>query len=373
MRLSYAPLRRLLIALLLSAGLGFAADTAPVDLQTETTTAPLVDTPAEASAATAPLAPAPTPAVPGRSIEGLKLKAGQAIVLGLVEGVTEFLPISSTGHLIIANEMLGLEDDTPLVDTQGQALWFKKPSAKHPEGERLTVKLAADTYTVIIQAGAIAAVLFLYRKSIFAILKGLSGKDADGLILLRNLVLATIPVVVIGLIATKINLEDKLFSIQAVIVAQISGAVLMIFAERWRKQRSTLRSSQKDATDLAPVEATSIGFMQCLALWPGTSRSMVTIVGGYFTGLRPDKAAEFSFLVGLPVLGGAALLKGLKSGPAMIEVFGWDSVLLGILVAAISAAVAVKFLVSFLSRHGLLAFAIYRLLLAGALGAYFFL
>jgi undecaprenyl-diphosphatase len=372
MRPSYAPLRHLLLALFLAAGLSFAADNAAVDLKTEPAT-PQVDTPAEASAATTPFTPAPTPVVTGRSAEGLRLKAGQAIVLGLVEGITEFLPISSTGHLIIANEMLGLEDDTPLVDAKGQALWFKKPSDKHPEGERLTVKLAADTYTVIIQVGAIAAVLLLYRKSILAILKGLTGKDPEGLTLLRNLVLATIPVVVIGLIATKINLEDKLFSVQAVIVAQISGAVLMIFAERWRKQRSTLRSSQKDATDLAPVEATSIGFMQCLALWPGTSRSMVTIVGGYFTGLRPDKAAEFSFLVGLPVLGGAALLKGLKSGAAMIQVFGWDSVLLGIIVAAISAAVAVKFLVSFLSKHGLFAFAIYRFILAAALGAYFFL
>jgi undecaprenyl-diphosphatase len=94
------------------------------------------------------------------------------------------------------------------------------------------------------------------------------------------------------------------------------------------------------------------------------SRSMVTIVGGYLAGLNPARAAEFSFLVGLPTLAGAALLKGWQSGPAMIEVFGWNHVLLGIVVAAVSAAVAVKFLVHFLTRHGLALFAYYRLVMA---------
>jgi len=104
-------------------------------------------------------------------------------------------------------------------------------------------------------------------------------------------------------------------------------------------------------------------------MWPGTSRSMVTIVGGYLAGLSPVKAAEFSFLVGLPTLAGAAVYKSFKSGPAMIEVFGWSPVLLGGVVAAVSAALAVKFLVSFLSRAGLSLFAYYRLILAAVLAA----
>jgi undecaprenyl-diphosphatase len=102
-------------------------------------------------------------------------------------------------------------------------------------------------------------------------------------------------------------------------------------------------------------------------MWPGTSRSMMTIVGGYVVGLKPAQAAEFSFLLGLPTLAGAALLRGYKSGPAMLEVFGWTPVLVGILVAFVSAALAIKFLVAALTRFGLTPFAIYRLIVALAL------
>src|SRR5690606_12635649 len=99
-----------------------------------------------------------------------------------------------------------------------------------------------------------------------------------------------------------------------------------------------------DPADLTVRQALGIGLMQCLALWPGMSRSMVTMVGGYFAGLAPARAAEFSFLVGLPILTGAALLKSYKAGPAMVEVFGVPSLVLGSFVAALSAAIAVKFL-----------------------------
>ena len=300
------------------------------------------------------------------------LTASKAVILGLVEGITEFLPISSTGHLIIANEMMGLESEVPLKGPDGEILYYKKPSAKNPEGTILTVKLAADTYTVIIQVGAILAVVMLYWKNLMSIVYGLLGRNPDGLCLLRNLICAVVPVCIVGLLAHD-WVDERLFSVQAVIVAQISGAVLMVAAERWRKQRASYQNSHKDATELTAMESLGIGSMQCLSLWPGTSRSMVTIVGGYFMGLNPAKAAEFSFLVGLPVLAGAALVKGLKSGSAMITVFGWEHVILGIVVAAISAAIAVKLLVAFISRYGLLSFAIYRCLLAAVLGWYFFM
>ncbi len=308
----------------------------------------------------------------GPVIGKTQLSASDAIILGVVEGLTEFLPISSTGHLIIANELLGLESEIPLLGPDGEKLWHKKPSAKYPQGIPLTVKLAADTYTVVIQVGAIIAVMLLYWKQIKSILRGLIGRDPDGLILFRNLVCAILPVVIVGLLIHD-WIDANLFSPQAVIVAQISGAVLMIAAERWRKERYSLRNSLKNSDELTTVESLGIGSIQCLALWPGTSRSMVTIVGGYFSGLSPAKAAEFSFLVGLPVLAGAALLKGLSSGSAMISVFGWEHVILGTVVAAITAAIAVKFLVAFLSKYGLFAFALYRLVLAGVLSWYFFL
>ncbi|MEI6106235.1 MAG: undecaprenyl-diphosphate phosphatase [Opitutae bacterium] len=301
-----------------------------------------------------------------------ELSVHDAVVLGIVEGVTEFLPISSTGHLIIATQMLGLESETQLTDKQGQLLWHKAPSRENPAGVPLTLKLAADTYTVIIQVGAIAAVVLLYWRQILAMLVGLLGRSSPGFRLLRNVVLAFLPVAVIGFLFH--DLVDKyLFSTFTVIGALVFGAILMLWAERWRRANSGIGFSKGDPSDLTTQKSLGIGVAQCLALWPGMSRSMVTIVAGYLAGLNPGKAAEFSFLVGLPTLGGAAFIKAIKSGPAMIQVFGWSDVLLGAGVAAISALIAVKFLVHFISRHGLAVFAYYRLALAVALLVFYLL
>jgi undecaprenyl-diphosphatase len=299
-----------------------------------------------------------------------ELSARDAVILGIVEGVTEFLPVSSTGHLIIASHALGLEKEEPLLDAAGDPLWYKKPSAQHPEGVALTLKLAADTYTVVIQAGAIAAVVLIYWGQLTGILRGLIGQNSAGLRLLRNIIVACIPAVLLGLTAGKF-IDEYLFSIEAVVAALVSGAVLMLAAERWRKQQRASAASRLEPADLTIRQAFGIGLMQCFALWPGMSRSMVTMVGGYFAGLSPARSAEFSFLVGLPILTGAALLKGYKAGPAMIQVFGTSSVILGSLVAAISAALAVKFLVNYLARHGLGVFAVYRIALALVIGAWF--
>lgn len=309
-------------------------------------------------------APAPQPAA--------ELSVSDAIILGVVEGVTEFLPVSSTGHLIITTHILGLDSEQPLVGKDGQPLWYRKPSEKNPAGEPLTLKLAADTYTVVIQAGAILAVVILYWGQLMSLVRGLLGQDSAGLRLLRNLLCAFIPVAVVGLALSK-WIDRHLFSIGTVIIGLVAGAILMLFTERWRWRRSGVGKEVREPSDLYATQALTIGIVQCFALWPGTSRSMMTIVGGYFAGLSPARAAEFSFLVGLPVLAGAATVKGIRSGPAMIEVFGWSNVLLGIVVATISAALAVKFLVAFLTRQGLAAFAFYRLILAAILAMVFFL
>lgn len=301
-----------------------------------------------------------------------ELGTDDAVLLGLVEGITEFLPVSSTGHLIIANQILGLESDQQLKDKDGNPLWYRKPSDKHPGGEPLTVKLAADTFAVVIQVGAIAAVVFLYWQPLVMMLAGVLGRSSAGLRLLRNVACAVLPAGIIGLLFHDL-IDRYLFSIWAVIVAQVLGAFVILWAERWRLANTGIGRAKGDAADLPPRRAFGIGFAQCLALWPGTSRSMVTIVGGYLAGLSPAKAAEFSFLIGLPTLGGAALLKSFKSGPAMIEVFGWSNVLLGTAVAAISALVAVKFLVHIISRYGLAFFAYYRLALALFLTVFFYL
>ena len=301
-----------------------------------------------------------------------ELGIADAIVLGVVEGVTEFLPISSTGHLIIVSDLLGLESDRPLKGKRGEPLWYHRPSAANPSGAPLTLKLAADTYAVIIQVGAITAVLLLYWTRIMNMALGLLGRNSAGLRLLRNILAAFVPVAGAGLLLHD-WIDRHLFSVGAVIGSLVVGALLMFWAERWRRTNTGLGFSRREPSDLTLRQSASIGIVQCLALWPGTSRSMVTIVGGYLAGLNRVAAAEFSFLAGLPVLAGAATYKAWRSGPAMIEVFGWAHVVLGALVAAISAALAVKFLVRFLSRHGLAVFAWYRLALALVLALFYLL
>lgn len=305
--------------------------------------------------------PEPTPANPAS-----ELSKTDAVILGVVEGITEFLPVSSTGHLIITNHLLGLDTETPMFDAAGEPLWLEAPSAANPAGIPLTLKVASDTYIVVIQVGAILAVVMVFWSALASILRGLRGQDASGLRLLRNIACAFFPVVIVGL-ALDDWIDEHLFSVPTVIASLIVGAGLMLGAEAWRKRRGPALDAPKQPADLTPREAVQIGLMQCLALWPGMSRSMVTMVGGYFCGLAPARAAEFAFLVGVPVLGGAAVYKAAQTGPAMLAVFGWSEMLIGGLAAAISAAVAVRFLVAWLQKFGLGAFAIYRLIVAGGL------
>jgi undecaprenyl-diphosphatase len=300
-----------------------------------------------------------------------ELSVADAITLGVVEGVTEFLPISSTGHLIIASRFLGLESEQPLLAADGTTLWYRAPTATRP-GEPLTLKKAADTYTVVIQFGAIAAVALLYWPQLVSMALGLLGRDVAGRRLLVNVLIAFVPAAVLGLLLHR-WIEANLFSVGAVIVAQVAGAGLMLFAENWRRRRAVLVKHVPEPGELTYRQAASVGLLQCLALWPGTSRSMTTIVGGYFAGLDPRRAAEFSFLLGFVTLSAAACLKSYTSGAAMIQVFGWSRVVLGAVVAAVTAAISVKFLVTWLSRHGLAAFAVYRLATAAVLAVLFYL
>ena len=295
-----------------------------------------------------------------------QLTTRDALILGVVEGITEFLPISSTGHLIITNRALGLDGEDPMLDPAGNPIWVDPPTADDPTGRPLTLKLAADTYIVVIQIGAILAVVMVFWNSMMSIFRGLRGNDQSGLLLLRNIAVAFFPVVIVGL-ALDDWIDANLFSIHTVIASLVVGAFLMLGAEYWRKRRGVALDHPKTPAELSIREALQIGAMQCLALWPGMSRSMVTMVGGYFSGLAPAKAAEFAFLVGVPVLGGAAVYKGLQTGPAMLALFGWSEMLIGGVAAALSAAIAVRFLVAWLQKFGLGAFAIYRLILAAVL------
>ena len=307
-------------------------------------------------------AESPKPA-PSASAPAAELSVADALVLGVVEGVTEFLPVSSTGHLIIANHFLGLEAEEPLLSADGRPLYYRAPSPQYPHGVPLTIKQAADTYVVVIQFGAIAAVGILYWTQLIAMLRGLLGLDPAGRRLLINLLIAFFPAAGLGFLLHG-WIDAHLFSIPAVIIALVAGAGLMFFAESWRRKHA---NRAELPAELTPKQAAGIGALQCLALWPGTSRSMTTIVGGYFAGLDPRRAAEFSFLLGFVTLTAATVYKSYKGGAAMIQVFGWSNVLLGAAVAAVTAALSVRFLVGWLTRHGLAAFAWYRLALALAL------
>lgn len=298
-----------------------------------------------------------------------ELSLPDAMILGTVEGLTEYLPISSTGHLIIANNALRLNSDEPLQNAQGEPLWYKVPSPDEPAGEPLTLKLAADTYTILVQFGAIAAVALLYWRQLLSMINGLLGRDPAGLRLLGNLLLAFTPAAIIGL-ALHDWIDEHLFSVSAVIAAQVAGALLIFWAEAYRKCRGQVSSTSHEPLQLTSRQALNIGLLQCVALWPGTSRSMMTIIGGYLAGLDPRRSAEFSFLLGLVTLGAATVFKSYKSGAAMIDVFGWSHVLIGCAVAAVTAALAVKFLVGWLSRHGMIIFAYYRLAFAAVLAAF---
>lgn len=275
----------------------------------------------------------------------------QAIVLGLVEGITEYLPISSTGHLIIASALMGLD-------------------------ETQTQKSAVDTFNIVIQGGAILAVLGLYFPRVISMCKGLIGKDAAGLALAIRIIVAFLPAAVLGVLLNDF-IEEKLFNTPSVLTMLALGGVFMIVLDKKRLKKH--RGADADPNELGPDlheismgQALSIGFLQCIAMVPGTSRSMMTIAGGVLVGLHPRRAAEFSFLLGLPTLGGACVYSIYKTltgdGPNMFEVIGWTPIVIGMVAATISAAFAVRWLVGFLNKHGLAVFGWYRIALAIVLG-----
>ncbi len=279
-----------------------------------------------------------------------------AIILGIVEGITEYLPISSTGHLILASALLGL-DEPP---------------------ER---KAAVDAFNIVIQGGAILAVLGLYWSRVIQMMRGMVGKDPAGLRLAINLTVAFLPAAAFGILLDDL-IEEHLFSPIPVLAALAVGGVVMIMLGPWQR-----RFFHEDAPDGAEPQdlhsfvdiahltwkrALLIGLLQCIAMWPGTSRSMVTIVGGMLVGMRPKHAAEFSFLLGLPTLGGACVYKLMKNlsgdGPNMFETLGAMPLIVGVVTATVAAALAIKWLVGYLSKHGVAIFGWYRLALCVILG-----
>lgn len=262
-----------------------------------------------------------------------------AVILGIVEGLTEYLPVSSTGHLILTQRALGI-----------------------PETE------ASNAYAICIQAGAIIAVLGLYWRRVREMLSGVMGKlgwsdpNESGFRLAMNIIVAFLPAAVIGLLFDDL-IEKYLFGLQPVVAAWFIGGVAILVVARYRR-RSGGQQEGGQLEELTWRMALTIGFIQCIAMWPGTSRSLVTIVGGMLVGLSLSAAVEFSFLLGVLTLLAATVYKAKDAGPVMVSAYGWWPMILGSLAAWGSAVVAIKWMVNYLKRHGMELFGYYRVGLA---------
>ena len=254
-----------------------------------------------------------------------------AVLLGLIEGLTELLPVSSTGHLILLSKVLGHEG------------------------------AAADTLDVVIQLGAVVAVAVYFRGKLRDTFAGLMTKEAEALRLVGALMAAFVPTAVVGLLLHK-WVKKMLFGPVPVAGALIVGGVVMVAIERWRKP-------SEGAEGLAEVTVGKgfvIGLFQCLALWPGSSRSMTTIVGGKLLGLNTKTAAEFSFLLALPTLGAATVYDFAKNGHLILAMPNGAAVLTtGLAVSFVVTWLVIVVFLRYVGRVGLSPFGVYRV----ALGA----
>ncbi len=263
----------------------------------------------------------------------------QTIVIAIVEGLTEFLPVSSTGHMIITQNLLGMQPGDPFV----------------------------HAFTFIIQFGAILSVVCLYWKRFFQM------RNADEvsakLRFYGLLIVGVLPAVFIGLAAKKSGLLDWLLdSVQVVAVMLVLGGVFMLFCDK-------IFDQGRDEREVTARRAFAIGLFQCISVIPGVSRSMATIVGGMQQKLTRKNAAEFSFFLAVPTMAGATLLD-------LLEMFGEDTtwatshnitmLVVGCVVAFLVAMVAMKWFVNFLAKYGFKAFGWYRIVVGGTILALMF-
>jgi len=292
-----------------------------------------------------------------RQVSGATLMdSWQALILGIIEGITEYLPISSTGHLVVAQKLMGV-------------------GAEHTPG----AKAAADAFAICIQGGAILAVLGLYLPRVLKMIRGVLGRDEEGFRLAMSILIGFLPAAVLGLLLND-WIEAHLFSLWPIIFAWIVGGVAILGTAWWRRGHPA-PGGGRELLEMTWKMALIIGFLQCLAMWPGTSRSLMTIVGGILMGLTVRAAVGYSFLLGVLTLTAATVKKAVWKVDAVAEYdqwlggarLMWDSygavpTTIGLAAAAISAAIAVKWLVSYLQNHGLSIFGWYRIAVGLVIG-----
>jgi undecaprenyl-diphosphatase len=271
------------------------------------------------------------------------LLLGKALILGIVEGLTEFLPISSTGHLILVGDLLGFNDE------RGKA------------------------FEVIIQFGAILAVCWEFRSKLWSVASTITTSSASQRFVI-NVLIASVPAMTLALLFGK-YIKQFLFSPVPVAMAFIGGALIIFWAEHRQAQMaragnqtaSTAKRAIASVDDLRPLDALKVGLAQCAALIPGTSRSGATIIGGMLFGLPRAVATEFSFFLAIPVIGGATAYELVKlwinpiqtSGAEAMH-FGW-AIVVGFIAAFISAFICVRWLIQYVASHTFVPFAWYRI------------
>lgn len=248
----------------------------------------------------------------------------KALILGIVEGLTEFLPISSTGHLILVGDLLHFNDEKGKV------------------------------FALVIQVGAILAVCWEYRHKIASVLSGIT-RDWQAQKFVLNLIIAFLPLATLGLLFGK-HIKALLFKPVPVALAFIVGAFVIVWAE---KRQHTVRIERVD--DLTPLDAFKLGIAQAFALIPGTSRSGATIIGGLFIGLSRKAAAEFSFFLAIPTLVVASAYDLYKHWDLFDVAIDAPYFAIGLVTAFISALLAIKGLLRYISHHDFMVFAWYRI------------
>ncbi|MGE8001209.1 undecaprenyl-diphosphate phosphatase [Lysinibacillus sp. NPDC093190] len=270
----------------------------------------------------------------------------KALILGFVEGMTEFAPVSSTGHMIIVDDM-----------------WLKT--------EEFLGMYPANTFKIVVQLGSILAVVVVMWKRMLNLV-GLykidgQSKSVKGHFNLLHVIVGMLPAVILGF-AFKDFIDDHLFKVEHVVYALVAGALLMIAADKLAPKRPKVDSLDKISYGLA----FKVGLVQCLSLWPGFSRSGATISGGVLFGMSHRVAADFTFIMAVPIMAGASLVSVLKNWDTLsMDYFGFYAV--GFISSFIFALLSIKFFLALISKVKLMPFAIYRLVLAAVLAVIIFM
>jgi len=262
----------------------------------------------------------------------------KAVILGLVEGLTEFAPVSSTGHLIIVDDM-----------------WLKTMEFLGSE--------SANTFKIVIQLGSILAVVVVMWKRMLSLvgLYKIPGQTSSRKFNLGHVIVGIIPAGILGVLFEEF-IDENLFRTETVIVGLIIGAIWMIVADKFGPRRPKINSLD----DLSYGTAFKVGIVQCLSLWPGFSRSGATISGGVMLGLDHRTASDFTFIMAVPIMAGASGLSLIKHWEEINFDHLWFYII-GFVSAFVFALVAIKFFLKLISRVKLVPFAIYRLVLAAVL------